>query len=177
MNDSIKRILILIVAFVIGGLVGYYSMPEKVNIKTETIEKVVEKIVEKIVEVKVTDSNTNTKKNTVIIEEKKPDGTIITKTEIKDVIEEKNHTEEKKEESKSIIKESEKIAKSETIKENFSKWKVNLMYGAVKEGSLSPFNDPRQVGVGLEYRILGPVFVGGYGFLNKNAGLSLGLNF
>lgn len=166
--DIVKKIGFILLFFIIGGLVGYYSMPAKVTIKTE----VVEKIVEKIVEVKVESKKENIAKNTIITKETKKDGTIIEKTEIKDIINNETKTEDKKE----SIKDSEKIAKSETIKENLSKWRGSIYYIPIQSGSIQAY-DIKNIGVGLDRQIIGPIYMGVQAYINKTIGLSIGLNF
>ena len=148
----IKKVIVLIIVFVSGSLIGYYSMPQKVTIKTEVIEKTVEVKKE------------NIDKDTVILKVTKKDGTVIEKTTIKDKVKTESRTE------------SEKIAKSETIKENASKWKAMLLYNGVRDGKILA-SDPRNFGVGVEHRVIGPLSVQVQGTLRKDITVGVGLNF
>jgi hypothetical protein len=103
------------------------------------------------------------KRNTVVEthEVKKPDGTIVTDTKITDHDVISNQSNENKE-----VK--------ETISNEKPQWKLRGMAGLSLE-SVTPI-----YGVGIERRIIGPVFVGAWGLSNSNekiAGISIGIEF
>lgn len=103
-----------------------------------------------------------TKKNVVVVthEEKRPDGTVITDTRTVDTSTEATNR-------NSTSKES-------TVVTNLKpQWKVGGAAGV-------KYNEVRMEAVytiGVERRILGPIFVGAYGRTDKEVGLSVSVEF
>ena len=150
----LKYIFIGIIVFSLGVFAGYELLPAQVTIQTKEVEKIVEKIVEK----KVVDTNKDT------TETRKPDGTVIVIT----------HETSKTTDDTTTQKKDDKVSESKTVKEYGTHWKTAVMY----KQNLSDFNqDIKNFGVGVEYKVLGPVSVGGFGFLDKTVGVSIGLGF
>jgi hypothetical protein len=174
MELNIKTIAIsAALLLVVGYGSGRFATPAKVVTKIE--EKIQIKEVVKYKETKSKDENRN--KETIITETILPDGTKTVSKRIvdKSVIE----TDTNKESEKSVS--SETTRKSETtVKYSNSNWNVALMAGA---GSL-PELTRQEFGYGLhvQYRILGPFYLGGYGTglgrsSQESYGLSLGGSF
>lgn len=136
-------------ALLIGGL-GYAAGRYVQPAKVE-IKKEVE-----VKEVEVTRKNIVT----VTHEEKRPDGTVITDSRTEDKSTEATRTDTKSKESTTIT----------NVK---PQWKVSGGAGVkYNEISLQPVYT-----VGVERRILGPIFVGAYGRTDKEVGLSVSVEF
>jgi len=97
---------------------------------------------------------------TVTHEEKKPDGTMIIDTRIEDKSTETTKTDTKEK-------------TTETITNLKPQWKVQGLAGI----SLDKSFVGEVYGVGVERRIIGPIFVGVYGKTSKEVGLSLSVEF
>lgn len=140
-----KLSIIALFIFAVGGVIGYYSKPAKV----ETIEivKVVEVVKEK----------EDTKKNTKTIEVKKPDGTVITKTETQE------ETKKEKEQA------SEKQILSQRKEEARANWSISIL--------IKPQEHQPAHGLLIEKRVFGNIKAGVFGTIDKSYGISLGLEF
>lgn len=139
-----------VIAFAVGFSVAMYSVPDKVVTKTQT----------QFVERAVVETQQQKNKTYIITERKRPDGTVTKRTEIKD--------------KSQIVSESQKDTHAASITETVTTnhrddWKLRAL-SAVKS---------REVvyGAGLEWRLLGPLWVGGWGLTDKTIGLSFGLSF
>lgn len=156
----------------IGFAFGRYATPEKVVTKVE--ERVVEKVVEKV---KEQTTKTEDKNLVTIIEETiLPDGTIKRTTKIVD--KSQLSSEEKRFESTETARASERTSET-TITSKSKDWNVALMAGVNTDDDLFK----KQIGYGLvvQRRILGPVYIGGYGngfgSSSQSFGITLGGSF
>lgn len=148
-----KKIIILLVALVLGYGFGRYLQPAEVITKTEIKEKVVEVEVEKV----------KTEYRTIVKEIERPDG-----TKIKETIKE-----EIKDESSVVKKEEKKeVKKDKKIVNIKPQWRVQAM------ADLSTLDDIPQYKIGVERRIFGPVFAGAYTSTDfKQYGVSISMEF
>lgn len=158
MTDLLKKGIVYLIVFCFGVAAGYFTMPEKVTVKTEIIEKVVEKVVETKTE--------NRDIQQVTVEVEKPDGT---KTKVTKFIDKT-----KTDLSLASEKWSEKENRYEKVTEYGSKWKANVYY---KTNVSSLGYDIKGFGVGVERKVLGPIHVGGQVYLDKSVGVNLGIGF
>lgn len=165
MSENVKKGLVVVGALVLGLAIGRFTLPSKV------IEK--ERIVyqDKIIEKKVTTSNTQKKDHKVYtkIEKTLPDGTKTVETKIVNDSSLNNNTNivSDKTEDKSQVSESEKsITRSQQSTLISLAMKVDL-------------NQTSKLAYGLSVnqRVLGPVYLGAFGFTDKSFGLSVGLAF
>lgn len=151
-----KTIKVTIALILIGAAYGFgrYLQPAKIEtkikIKTETIEVEVEKI--------------RTEVRTIIKETKKPDGTLITETTTENINENEN---------KNVSKNEQETIKHKIV-ENFKpQWKVQ---GQVSLNN--GINGESTFRVGVERRVIGPVFAGAWADTNlASYGLSVSMEF
>jgi len=101
-------------------------------------------------------------KDVVTIIEKitRPDGTVEEKTTIIDKTQYEHYQQQQTNESTTIVSQK-------------AQWKVQGLAGI----RIDDFRGPQIYGVGIERRIIGPVFVGVWGNTDKQVGLSVGLEF
>jgi hypothetical protein len=134
--------LIPVVALLLGGALGYYMSPTKVQIQTVTVE------VEK----------KKTEQDTVIVEKTEKDGTKTKTTTVKT----KTETQTKKD--------TESSKTEETYKPQYN---ISVMAGM----DLNNLSNPIVFGIHAQKQFIGPINFGIFGFTNKTAGLSIGLQF
>lgn len=158
MNDLLKKLLGVVGVFAVGLAVGYYSLPAKV------VTKEVVKVEIREVEKKVTDKHTD--RVIVVVETKKPDGTIVTEKRIVD----KSTIETKTDKSTDTKSESNK----ETTKE-YAKNQYSLRALVAKD--LTNLAAPLVFGAAFDRKFFGPITVGVFGFSSGLGGVSVGLNF
>lgn len=176
-----------IVLFVGGLAVGRFGTPAKVETKTVTqvVEK--EKIVEKIVYVKDTSeqdkTNDNKKQQIHIIEKTLPDGTKTKETFILNedtkYVEVDKSSHEDTTTDKVVDKEKDTKTTTDTKTQTaVADWRISGMAG-VNYGSVADMKlkDAMIYGGVVEKRILGPIYMGGFGTTSKEVGLTLGLQF
>lgn len=145
------------VTFLLGLSIGYFALPAKVVTKTET--KTVEKLVE--------DQNKTTKNNKVVVvtETTAPDGTKTKRTEVTD----KSVTTADTKTSDDVSSDS-KSEKTVTYAKN--ELSISALVGIQIGDGFTP-----SYGLSVQKRVLGPIYVGAFGFTNRLAGVSLGLSF
>lgn len=158
MNDLMKQILVVVGVFALGLAVGRYSLPAKV------VTKEVVKVEIKEVEKKVT--NKHNDKTVVIVETKKPDGTVVTEKRIVD----KSTTDTKTDTSTDTKSESNKETTKEYAKNQYS---IRALVGK----DFTNFSAPMVYGAAFDRKFFGPITVGVFGFTNGLGGVSVGLNF
>lgn len=142
--------ILLIVVVLAGGFgLGKYTQPTKVVTKTETVVKT------------VTVDHTNVV--TVTKEVDKPDGT-----------KEINTTTTDKSEVSTNTQSDEKTDK--TVTNSKAQWRVDGLYGTQLGSTTGLANGP-VYGVGVERRILGPVWAGVQGNSDKRVALTVGFEF
>lgn len=139
------EVIVGLVILAVGIAGGYAMTPTKVEIR------------EKIVEKRVESTEKKRDRELVKVQIKRPDGTVETRTELKDKQDETSKTETNK------SSESEKIVSKGT----------GLGVQFFVRG---PLNEPTY-GADVYKKILGPVSVGAFGFTDKVWGLSVGLEF
>lgn len=158
MSDFFKKSVGLLVVFLVGLAVGRFTLPSKVVVKEVVKTEIKE------VEKKVTTTNTN--KVILITTTKKPDGTVIVTQQIVDkssIITKDNTSTDTK-----------SVSNKETTKE-YAKNQYSLRVMAGKD--LTNFSSPLVYGAAFDRQFLGPITIGVFGFTNRVAGVSLGLNF
>lgn len=166
-TENKTKLIVGLVLLLVGAGLGRYASPAKVEIKTETVE--VEKIVEKKVYVEDAKKKKANKRQTHTIETTKPDGTKTKETF--DLDESTTFVETHEGETTELNKEHEAVNKSDKTVTNETKWQINALAGA---------DIPRAVivyGAQVEYRVLGPIFVGGFGLTSGVLGVSSGISF
>lgn len=147
----------VIMALVLAGVAyatGRYLQPAEVKIKTEVKTEVVEVEVEKV----------RTEVRTIVREITKPDGTVIREEVTENIDENTNVT--KNEENTQIKKEKQVL----NLK---PQWKVQAQVGTDID-----FTGELSYRIGVERRIIGPVFGGVYANTNlQEVGLSISMEF
>lgn len=162
MISNIKKYIPLILLFVFGLAVGRFLLPSKTITKIETRTVEVIKWKEKIVKVQSKDVIT------IITEETRPDGTKIVRKEIRD----KSITNIDKDKSGSKDKES--VTKEEKIVE-YNKDRL-IISALVSINAFKP-QDAFNYGVGINSRLLGPIWLQGGMFTSGQAQVGIGLSF
>lgn len=131
-------LLIVVLVGLLGYAFGRYLQPAKVVTKTETKVQVVEVEVERV----------KTEVRTIVKETTKPDGTRVVETTKENISDSKKKT----------SKESDKQTNTSKIVENFKpQWRVQVA-ATIGSGGL----DGDNIRVGIERRIIGPVFLGAW---------------
>ena len=155
-----NKILTIGGVFLLGLACGRYSLPSKI------VESDKEKDVKQ--EQKQTDQKVDKNKVTIVKEVKSPDGTITKTTTVvdKSVIDTDTHN--KLNEQKDIDKE--KITTYDT-----SSLKASLLIS--KSFETGHYTDPLVYGIGIDKKVLGPIWMGAFGYTNRNLGVSFGLMF
>jgi hypothetical protein len=159
---NIKKYFPFVLLFVLGLAIGRYSLPSKIITKTEIKTVEVIKWKERIVK------EENKDKVTIITEETKPDGTKIVRKEIRDkstIITDKN---------KEGSKDKESISKEEKIVEYN---KDRLIISALASINVVKPQDGFNYGVGVNTRLLGPIWLQGAIFTSGQAQAGIGLSF
>ena len=179
MKEKVKqawnsRIGFGIIMFFIGGLVGYFLMPEKVKIEIKEEIKYVDKIVIKEVvkwktQIKYVEKEVKKTTHTVIL----PDG-----TKTVDEIYESNESQVSRMEEtfKENLKqqETEFTKKYEYLKETIGVKKI-LLYGGIGS-SLSSVHKPFYLG-GISAPLIGPFNIGIQGTSQPSGAFTIGLRF
>jgi hypothetical protein len=149
---SRKMCIALAGCFLGGVATGYFSRPERVVTKVDVREKIVE------VTAKATRNDVVTRSREI----SRPDGTKIVRVVTVD---------------KSVSRESGKLeatitrTEEKTEERSAPQWNVRAMAGIT-------FGDAAPVyGAGVDRRILGPIFLGAYGFSNGTVGAAIALSF
>ena len=159
------KIVSYVLVLVVGVALGWGTKPDVIQEKVQIVQVekqiVVEKEVVRIEVVKVKDTQVIERWHREKTEEKKPDGTVITK-EVEDknidsIVKEKENSTEVKivEVEKQIVVEKEVIKE---VKVGLAQWHVSV------GGALGPQLDPLRLSgtfdVAVERRIVGPFFLG-----------------
>jgi monomeric isocitrate dehydrogenase len=164
MNENIKKIAFVVIVFIVGAAVGHFALPSKVVEKEHIVYQ--DRIVEKKVEVTAVQKKDH--KTYIKIEHVAKDGSRVIETRIVN-----NSTEE------SVAKKTDETLEEklvDTVKEKIvenSKQDLLISLGAKK--SFSNLSSPLDYGVLIHKRILGPFYLGAFGFSDKSAGLDLGI--
>ena len=164
MNETLKKGLLVLGIFLIGTAVGRFSLPAKIVEKEKIVFQ--DKIIEKKVEVKDIQKKNN--KIYIKIEKTSPDGTKTVETRIIDKDETSSNT------NTSDDKSQDTTQISDASKETIYATKDWLLSAAV---NYSTSSSTMNYGVIAQRRILGPVYVGVYGFSDGTFGGSCGLSF
>lgn len=183
-NRWVQLIGVALLLFAMGYGTGRFATPDKVVEKVVYKDKVVEKIVyqDKVVTkyVKVKDSTKATHTETTT--EKKPDGTVVTKTTTDTKVDTKTDTKVDKDEEKVVYKDRvvEKIVEKEKIVEAK---KINWLIQAGAGVSIPTLLGKQQYGIpglrgaviqaGVSRRVIGPLFIGVTGDSQGTVGLQL----
>jgi hypothetical protein len=167
-NKKPSNIKYLFFAMLLGIAVGYFLMPEKVEVKVE--EKVVEKIVTREIEKKNTQKKNN--KTVVIVETKLPDGTFKKETRIVD----------KGKVELDFSKDSKSKYTAETEKTSFTTVtgrKDSVIISIMAGAKFTDLTSAESVayGVHVQKTIFGPFTIGAFGFTDKRFGASAGIKF
>lgn len=159
MNELTKTMLSYALVLGLGFAIAYTALPSRVVEKEHTVYQ--DRIVVKEVEKKNTDKKNN--RTYIRIVTTHPDGTSTTETRIVDMGEtvtvstsQKDSTEETK-----VVTDKEK----ETIRSTND---TLISLGV---------NNNIAYGLHIQKRLLGPIFVGGFGYTDKNLGLNVGIAF
>ena len=165
--ENLKKIgLPVLIALLVGAAFGWFGRPAKVEVREKIVVQEKEVIKWKQAESK----NKQNDKIVVKIETILPDGTRKIETRIVDrgSITIDRTGEGSSETDTKIEKETEKVTE-------YSKndWNLGVMYAPVSPGESALGN--QTLGVFVNRRILGPIYVGGFGLSNKTLGVSLGL--
>lgn len=166
MTDLIKKGLIVLVIFATGAAVGRFSLPAKIVEKEKIV--VQEKIVEKKVEVK--DVKKKDHKIYVRIEHTSPDGTKTVETRIMD--DKSSDSSDKTTDDKTDNKTTTDEKSKETVYAQQSLIVSLLADETFNKGIAGP-----NFGLMVQKRLIGPVYFGAFGLMDKSFGLSLGLAF
>jgi hypothetical protein len=185
---SLKWLVVGGLVLFIGGLAaGRFATPAKVETKTEIqiVEK--EKIVEKIVYIKDTNENskenTNTKQQIHIVEKTSPDGTYTKETFILNEDTKYVEVDKSTHEGQTTDKTTEKekivdVTKDKTVTSAVAEWRLSGMAGLNYDKAYDlKLKDSLVYGGIVEKRVIGPVYMGGWGTTSKEVGLSIGLQF
>ena len=156
MMTNKHKVMLIGGVFLVGLATGYSMHPSKiVETDKETDVKQEEK-----------DKQENKNKVVTIIEKTNKDGSKTKTTVITDrsVIDTKDNLNEVKDSDK------EKITTYDT-----SSLKLNVLVS--KSFESGHITDPLVYGIGFDKKVLGPIWMGAYGYTNRNLGVSFGLMF
>ena len=172
MEFTKKQVAIVTLALFVGGAaIGRFSLPARVEVKTET------KIVEKEVIKWKTDTkkSENKDKDTVTIETHYPDGRIVKE---KHTIDKGTIVVDKTSEG-SKEKDKESDTKTSTVTEYAThEWNISALGAAKKSSSGNPtLSEGFDYGAHVQRRILGPFYLGGFGLTDKTFGASAGVSW
>lgn len=156
-NPTVRKVLVVIVVFVLGAAAGRYSLPAKVVVKTEV------KTVEKLVHDTTKDDNKNTV--TVVTEDKKANGEVVTTKTVID--KDKIVTNDKSDLNVSTDSQS-----SQTTTYDTKSLSISALAG-VQFGN----SDALTYGLHVQKKLIGPIEIGLFGFTDKLLGASVGLRF
>ena len=166
MNDITKKVLIVSGIFIGGAAIGRYSLPAKVVEKEKIVYQ--DRIVEKTVEVK----DTKKKDNKVYTRTEKttPDGTKTVETKItdNDVSETADNTKLNKAQDTTTTTDKEKTV-------TYNNQSTLISVGA----KMDTANSTAGVTYGLfvSERVIGPLYMGVFGFTDRSFGISAGVTF
>lgn len=151
-----NKILVIGSAFTIGLACGFYAHPSRIE----------EKEITKDVKQEEKDKQENKNKVVTIVEKTNADGSKTKTTVITDrsIIDTKDNLHEQ------IDTDKEKITTYDT-----SSLKVSLLIS--KSFQTDHYADPLVYGVGIDKKVLGPIWMGAFGYTNRNLGVSFGLMF
>lgn len=155
-----NKILIVGGAFVLGLACGFYAHPSKIEERSHEEDKKQEQ--------KQTDQKVNKDKVTTITETTDASGKKTKVTVITDKSKINTDTHNKLNEQKDIDKE--KITTYDT-----SSLKASLLIS--KSFETGHYTDPLVYGIGIDKKVLGPIWMGAFGYTNRNLGVSFGLMF
>lgn len=139
-------------SFLLGAATTYYARPAKVVTKTEVREKIIT----------VTEKEKHDDVVTVHQEVDRPDGTKV----IRDVTVDKSVFKEEQKTDETLSR-----SETKTVEQGGAQWNLRAM------AALSLRAAPPVYGGGIERRILGPIYLGAFGFSNGTAGVSIALSF
>lgn len=165
MNEYVRNSLIILVIFATGAAIGRFSLPAKVVEKEKIV--VQEKIVEKQVE--VTDVKKKDHKIYIRIEHTSKDGSKTVETRIMD--DASSDTSDKKTDDKT----DDKTTTDEKTKET-TYAQQNTIISLLADATFNGIQGPN-FGLMVQKRILGPVYIDAFGFMDKSFGLGVGLAF
>lgn len=177
-NRYVQLVLVAILLAGGGYAFGRYGQPAKIIEKEKIVEKIVyqDKIVEKIVKVMVQDKNRHTETTTT----KSPDGTTVTKIITDTKTDTKTDTSDNKTEEKVVYKDR-IVEKEKIVEASKPGWRVGAGIGL---SIPSTFLGEPQIGVpglrgavveiGVDRRVIGPLWVGLHG--NTQGTVTLGLS-
>ena len=179
-NSYVKWGGIALIACVASFLAGRMTTPEKIT--TVEVVKIQEKIVEveKISTKKDTAAKENRDVTTTTKEKVNPDGSKETETVTVDKTKVDTSTSEAS--NKDTTKTTDKTSETSktTIVENTRKWHLSIMAGTtpgyVKDAILYQGNPSITYGGIVEYKVIGDVYVGGFGLSDKTFGLTVGVS-
>jgi len=188
-TDVAVRALPFLALLVVGIAIGWYLKPAQTQIqeklKVVEVEKqvVVTHDVVKIQVVRVKDSQLLEKIHRETVTEKRPDGTVVTRSTEDKNIDSVVHDKENNTQVQVVTVEKQVIVKEQVdkvIKPVLPNWSVGVMAGL--QPSTSPTFDLLHAVYGLEVRrrIVGPLWVGAWGHSGSQIGtygLSLNLEF
>lgn len=166
MNDNLKKILVVIALMLLSAAGGRFLAPSKVE------EKEVIKYVEKIVEKKIYVKDTKQAKRRVYIKlvTIKPDGTKTTETKIFD----SDQIEITQKENSTTTVEKNVDSNKEKVVE-YSK-NDYYIFGSAKI-DVNDLSSTLAYGLSINRRLLGPTYIGVFGYTDSTAGFNLGLGF
>lgn len=154
---TVRNVLVVVVVFVAGCAVGRFSLPAKIVEKERIVYQ--ERIVEKRVEA------TKDHKVTTKLEMTKPDGTKTIETKIVNEKYSDSNIDTIMNKDGSKVMEKENTSQTNTI--------VSLLANATYSISIIGPN----LGIMAQRRLIGPIYIGGFGYTDRSFGLSLGLAF
>jgi hypothetical protein len=159
-----KTVFFICATFIIGVSIGRFTSPKKVITKTET-----QVVTKEVVKWKVKkDTQVNKDKEVVIVETKYPDGTIKTEKRIID----KGKITVQLDKHGQATTNTNIISNTTSVKEYNTN---NLLIS----GMISPDirSSTLRYGLLVQKRLIGPIFIGGFGVLNSGVGVTIGLSF
>lgn len=190
--EFLKKSWPFLAVLVIGIGIGWYVKPDVVRVeeklKTVEVEKQVVVTQEKVrVEVvKIKDSSVAEKYHREKTEEKRPDGTVLTKeTEdrnVDTVVKEKeNQIEVKVVEVEKQVVVTQEVIKEKLVEPVLAQWHLGVLAGV--QPQFNPLAvGPFTFGIEAEHRFIGPIFLGIWGttnttFQNMQVGAKVGFEF
>ena len=198
LKEYAPKVVSYVAVLVVGAAVGWQMKPTQVEtketVKVVTVEKqvVVEHETVRVEVVRVKDTQVVDRTRTETTETKLPDGTTTKK-----VTEEKNidsviHDNTNSTQVKVVTVEKQIVVEKEVFKEKIvtlepNKWHMGLLVGVAPRFD-NPAATPLMLGLEVEHRFIGPVFlggwvmagspvVGGFNVTNAAVGLKVGLSF
>lgn len=170
MNEKLTNSLYLIVIFTglfgCGFLLGRYSLPAEIVEKEKIVYQ--DRIVEKKVEIK--DVKKKDHKIIVRFEKTMPDGTKTVETKIMDdsSTESSSTTTDNKTEDVTKVDEKEKTTIFQTN---------DTIVSLLASTHFSDITLGPNLGLSIQRKFIGPIYIGAFGYKDKSFGLSLGIVF